>query len=258
MIAVSKTSHAIVWSTATTCPAPGGKGLQRIRDVAVGSDGNIYAVDTDNNRVVEFAASNGACVGSGWSGTTGHILHQPRALTSDGSGGLWIAEDGGSPALVHFNNAGTTFLGSTSNGGVGGFVEPEGVFLNGTNVVVADPFAFRTISFTAAQANGNLAGTAFFKGGPALGGFNNPFGVAYAPTAIASSATCSTSASRSSPPAPARRSRPATSGAAWQHAEPARNRSAQMDRQSFSQQRERSRLDLFQRPRHSHSSRRSR
>ena len=181
VVAVSKSTGATVWSTTTTCPAPGGKALLRIRDVTVGSDGNVYAADTDNNRIVEFNPSTGACISNPWVGVTGHTLHQPRALTSDGAGGLWIAEDGGAPALVHYNNAGTTFLGSTTNSGSGGFVEPEGVFLDGTGVVIADPFAYRTVTFTAAEANGNGAGTAVFKGGPALGGFNNPFGVAFAP-----------------------------------------------------------------------------
>ena len=181
VVAVSKSTGATVWSTSTTCPSPGGKALLRIRDVTVGSDGNVYAADTDNNRIVEFNPTTGACVGTGWAGVTGHTLHQPRALASDGSGGLWIAEDGGAPALVHYNNAGTTFLGSTTNSGSGGFVEPEGVFLDGAGVVIADPFAYRTITFTVAEANGNGAGTAVFKGSPALGGFNNPFGVAFAP-----------------------------------------------------------------------------
>jgi DNA-binding beta-propeller fold protein YncE len=178
VVAVSKSTGNTVWSTPTTC---GGKALQRIRDVAVGSDGNIYATDTDNNRIVEFNPTTGACIGSGWAGVTGHTIHQPRALTSDGSGGLWIAEDGGAPALIHYNNAGTTFEGTTNNSGSGGFVEPEGVFLDGANVVIADPFAYRTITFTVAEANGNGAGTALSKGGPVLGGFNNPFGVAFAP-----------------------------------------------------------------------------
>jgi tripartite motif-containing protein 71 len=181
VIAVSKATGTIVWTTATSCPAPGGKHLLRIRDVAVGSDGNIYAVDTDNNRIVEFAASNGACIGSGWAGATGHTLKAPRALVSDGSGGLWIADDGGGTALLHYSDAGTTFYGSTTNAGGGGFVEPEGVFRDGSSIVVADPFAFRTISFTVTAGVPAATGTAFFKGGPALGGFNNPFGVAYAP-----------------------------------------------------------------------------
>jgi sugar lactone lactonase YvrE len=181
VIAVSKATGAIVWTTDTSCPSPGGKHLLRIRDVAVGSDGNIYAADTDNNRIVEFAASNGACIGSGWSGVTGHTLKAPRALESDGNGGLWIADDGGGSALLHYSDSGTTFYGSTTNAGGGGFVEPEGVFRDGSNIVVADPFGFRTISFTVSAGVPSATGTAFYKGGPVLGGFNNPFGVAYAP-----------------------------------------------------------------------------
>jgi hypothetical protein len=181
VIAVSKTTGAIVWTTDTSCPSPGGKHLLRIRDVAVGSDGNIYAVDTDNNRVVAFAAANGACVGTPWSGISGHTLKAPRALVSDGSGGLWIADDGGGSVLLHYSDSGATFYGSTTNASGGGLLEPEGVFRDGTTVVVADPFAFRTITFTVSSGVPSAGGTAFFKGGPALGGFNNPFGIAYAP-----------------------------------------------------------------------------
>ena len=54
VVAVSKSTGRTVWSTSTTCPSPGGKALLRIRDVTVGSDGNVYAADTDNNRIVEF------------------------------------------------------------------------------------------------------------------------------------------------------------------------------------------------------------
>ena len=67
VVAVSKSTGSTVWSTSTTCPSPGGKALLRIRDVAVGSDGNVYAADTDNNRIVEFNAASGACIGS-WLG----------------------------------------------------------------------------------------------------------------------------------------------------------------------------------------------
>jgi DNA-binding beta-propeller fold protein YncE len=184
VIAVSKTTDQIVWSTTTSCPSPGGKALSRVRDVAVGSDGNIYAVDTDNNRVVEFAASNGACVGTPWAGgpLKANVLHQPRAIASDGAGGLWIAEDGQTPAIVHYSDAGV-FIGKTLNTGTGGagFIEPEGVFTDGSNLVAADPFANQIITFSVSSGVPAAAGTALNKGGPVLGGFNNPFGVAYAP-----------------------------------------------------------------------------
>ena len=175
IIKVDKTSGAIIWSQ-TTCVTA----MSRPRDVAVGSDGNIYAVDTDNNRVVELDPSTGACI-TAWNGGS-QVLHQPRALTSDGSGGLWIAEDGQNPAITHYTNAGV-FIGATLNTGAGGagFIEPEGVFVDGSNVVAADPFANQVISFGVTSGVPAATGTATNKGGPALGGFNNPFGVAYAP-----------------------------------------------------------------------------
>jgi DNA-binding beta-propeller fold protein YncE len=183
VIAVSKATGAIVWSTTSSCASPGGKAFGRVRDVTVGSDGNIYAADTDNNRVVELAASTGDCIAY-WSGgpLKANVLHQPRAIASDGAGGLWIAEDGQTPAIIHYSNAGV-FIGKSLNTGTGGagFIEPEGVFLDGSNVVAADPFANQIVTFTVSSGVPAAAGTALNKGGPALGGFNNPFGVAYAP-----------------------------------------------------------------------------
>jgi tripartite motif-containing protein 71 len=178
VVALSKTNGAVLWAQSTCL----GEAMSRPRDVAIGSDGNLYAVDTDHSRVVELAPSTGACIAA-WTGSaTGHPLVAPRALVSDGAGGLWIGEDGSHPSLVHFNNAGSTFYGKTTNAGASGFVEPEGVLMDGSDVVVADPFAFRTISFTVSPSGAPSAtGTPFSDGGPALGGFNNPFGVAFDP-----------------------------------------------------------------------------
>jgi hypothetical protein len=175
IIKVDKTNGSILWPQ-TTCNGA----MSRPRDVAVGSDGNIYAVDTDNNRVVELNPTTGACITS-WTGSS-HALHQPRAITSDGAGGLWIAEDGQTPAITHFTDAGV-FIGSTTNTGAGGdgFIEPEGVLRDGSSVVAADPFANQIVTFSVAAGVPAAAGTAINKGGPVLGGFNNPFGVAYAP-----------------------------------------------------------------------------
>jgi DNA-binding beta-propeller fold protein YncE len=177
IVKISKTDGSVIWSQ-NTC----GTAFGRARDVAVGSDGNIYAVDTDHNRVVELNASTGACITS-WTGPKTpktETLHQPRAITSDGAGGLWIAEDGQTPAITHFTDAGT-FIGMTTNTAGGGFIEPEGVFLDNGNVVAADPFANQTVTFTVSAGVPSATGTDFNKGSAVLGGFNNPFGVAYAP-----------------------------------------------------------------------------
>jgi NHL repeat len=173
IIKVNKTTGAITWSQ-TTC----GTAMSRPRDVAVGSDGNIYAVDTDNNRVVELNATTGACITS-WTGGS-QALHQPRAITSDGAGGLWIAEDGANPAITHYTDAGV-FIGKTLNTGAGGFIEPEGVFTDGSSIVAADPFANQVVTFTVSAGVPSATGVAINKGAAVLGGFNNPFGVAYAP-----------------------------------------------------------------------------
>jgi DNA-binding beta-propeller fold protein YncE len=179
IVAISKSDGQTVWSM-SSCSAATPTSLARVRDIELGSDGNLYAADTDNNRIVIFSTAGG-CLGS-WNGSaTSTKLSQPRALASDGSGGLWVADAGMAPALLHYRNDGGQLFGKTTNGG--GFVSPMGVIrLDATHVTVADPFAFQVITFTvgAGGAPGST-GTAINKGGPAVGGFNNPFGVAYAP-----------------------------------------------------------------------------
>jgi tripartite motif-containing protein 71 len=177
IVAVAKSDGHTVWSQ-STCAAATPAALTRVRDVAIGSDGNIYAVDTDANRVVVFNTS-GTCLSS-WTGSAaGFLLKAPRALVSDGAGGVWIVVDGSAPALLHYSNNGGTLFGKSTN--AGGFLAPEGVYLDGGKVVVADPFAFQVVTFTVTGGVPSATGVAFNQGGPVLGGFNNPFGVAYAP-----------------------------------------------------------------------------
>jgi DNA-binding beta-propeller fold protein YncE len=177
VIAVAKTDGHTVWATGA-CSLATPAALSRVRDVTVGSDGNIYAADTDAKRIVEFSPA-GACLAA-WTGSvSGRVLKSPRALVSDGSGGLWIVEDGSNPTLLHYNNGGTTLFGKTTD--AGGFLQPQGVFLNGANVVAADPFAFQVVTFAVAGGVPSASGTGLSFGAPTVGGFNNPFGVAYAP-----------------------------------------------------------------------------
>lgn len=174
VVAVAKSDGHTVWSAAT-CSVASPSALTRVRDVAIGTDGNIYAADTDANRIVVFNTS-GSCLSS-WTGAG--ALKAPRALTSDGVAGLWIVNNGNSPALLHFSNSGATLYGQSND--AGGFLAPEGVFLDGSNVVVADPFAFQVVTFTVTSGVPSATGVALNLGSPALGGFNNPFGVAFAP-----------------------------------------------------------------------------
>ncbi len=157
--------------------------LSRPRDVAVGSDGSIYAADTDHNRVVVLDPTTGACRRAfGSAGTGPGQFRAPRSLASDGAGGLWVAE-AQAPRLQHVTGQGASLgvVGSYGSG-PGRFRAPACVFPDGRGVAVCDTFEYVVQRFTAPAAGnpsyaGSLGGTR-----PVPGGFNQPFGVRYGPS----------------------------------------------------------------------------
>jgi sugar lactone lactonase YvrE len=181
VLKLSKANGTVMW-TATGC---GGVSFGRPRDVAVGSDGNVYVADTDRNRIVRLNPTTGACAGSpptfGSTGTANGQFRAPRALTSDGSGGLWVTEGTGN-RLQHVTNTGA-FLGTIGSFGeaTGQFRSAHCVFMDGNLVAVCDTFNYRIQRFSV-----NASGVPSFHsliGGtrPANGGFNGAFDVAYGP-----------------------------------------------------------------------------
>ncbi len=164
-------------------PSCFGSGLLRPRDVAVGSNGDIYVVDTDNDRVVRLSPAGECLAQFGTFGADPGELNAPRAIVSDGAGGLWIAE-GGNERIQHFTNGGAFVPGSDLGGfgnASGEFRSPHCVFMDGRLVSVCDTFNFRIQRFRV-----NDAGVPSFHsivGGtpPARGGFNGAFDVAYGP-----------------------------------------------------------------------------
>jgi predicted outer membrane repeat protein len=99
--------------------------------VAVGSDGNIYAVDTGNKRVQIFNPSGQYL--SQWTGTGNEPLNNPAGITADASGHIYIADQVNDLVQV-YTNAGTpvTYWGGPSLG-PGGFIGLEDVALDPTN-----------------------------------------------------------------------------------------------------------------------------
>jgi tripartite motif-containing protein 71 len=177
VVKISKRSGAERWSTAACF----GDGFGRPRDVAVGSNGDIYVADTDNDRIVRLSAAGGACVdGFGTAGAAPGQLNAPRALTSDGRGGLWIAE-GGNDRIQHFRNGGA-FVGGSDVGGFGNgrgeFRSAHCVFMDGRVVSVCDTFNFRIQRFRV--RDGEPVFDSIVGGRPpAKDGFNGPFDVAF-------------------------------------------------------------------------------
>ena len=179
VLKLNKTTGAVIWARGTC-----GTSFLRPRDVAVGSNGQVFVADTDRNRIVRLNPTTGACAGSfGTTGSNPGQLRAPRALASDGAGGIWVAE-GGNDRIQHFTNAGAYISGSALGGfgeGNGQFRSAHCVFMDGDLVAVCDTFNYRIQRFSV-NASGVpsfldvLGGTA-----PANGGFNGAFDVAYGP-----------------------------------------------------------------------------
>ena len=177
VVKLNKTTGAVIW-TQTTC---GGTAFGRSRGLTIGSDGNLYVADTDNDRIVPLNVTTGAC-GTPF-GTTGSGTGQfksPWTLLSDGVGGLWVA-DAMNFRIEHVSDTGTYIsqIGSFGNGpGNAQFRSPHGLFMDGGLLDVADPYTFSiqrfTISAGALTYSSYLGGTQ-----PAAGGFNGAFAATY-------------------------------------------------------------------------------
>lgn len=156
--------------------------LSRPRDLTIGSDGNVYVADTDHNRVAVLDPTDGHCLRAfGSAGKGNGQFSSPRSIVSDGSGGLWVAEAHG-PRLQHVTNAGAGlgYIG-TYGSGPGKFRAPACVFMDGAKVDVCDTYEYVIQRFS---VSGSGAPSYFDSLGgirPVVGGFNQPFGVAFAP-----------------------------------------------------------------------------
>jgi tripartite motif-containing protein 71 len=176
VIEVAKTDGHRVWAQ-TTC---GGKSLSRPRGITVGSDGNVYAADTDRGRVVVLDPSTGACLRTfGSPGTGNGQFSAPRDLVSDGGNGLWVAE-AASSRIQHVSNTGA-FIAKigTYGSGPGKFRAPACVFMDRGAVDVCDTYEFILQRFTVSAAGEPTFLESIGGVRPARGGFNQPFGVAY-------------------------------------------------------------------------------
>ncbi|MCW2768433.1 MAG: conserved repeat protein [Nocardioides sp.] len=172
-----------VW-TRTTCF---NKPFDRPRDVGLLDSGEVAVADTDNHRIVVLNAADGSCVREfGQVGTGPGQFKSPRSVTSDGAGGVWVA-DALNYRVQHLTATGSP-LGTqpaartTPGEGNGQFRSAHCVtpIPGGTEVAVCDTFNFRIQVWNGAGSGPvwqrNVGGTK-----PANGGFNGAFAVAYGP-----------------------------------------------------------------------------
>jgi sugar lactone lactonase YvrE len=186
--------------------------------VTVGPKGNVWVVDSGNNRVLEFASPwvNGEKASlvlgqpdftSSGSATTMQGMNDPRGVAIDKSGNVWVADSGNNRVLEFLNNHGFT-KGGFTNGeaasvviGQSGFTSsaaattqtglrfPTGVAIGpGGSLWVADYKNNRVLEFTAPFSNGEKAFLALGQDGYKSSeantnqyGMSGPYGIAVDP-----------------------------------------------------------------------------
>jgi len=168
----------------------GQKGFSGLTEMAVDPvSGNLYVADTNNNRILRFAApfSNlnrvepdavygQATFGSNAAATTNTGLKEPSGLAFDAAGNLWVADtgnhrvlrypaavlDGPAQAAADIVIGQKDFSSGTANAGAqvsaAGFDTPFGLAFDGQgNLYVSDVNNARVLRFTAPQITGQTA-----------------------------------------------------------------------------------------------------
>jgi sugar lactone lactonase YvrE len=79
--------------------------LRSPADVAIGSEGNVWAVDRENNRVQKFAPDGTFLSKFGAAGGIDGYFNSPTGITVDSQGNLWVV-DGGNNRVQKFDSKG--------------------------------------------------------------------------------------------------------------------------------------------------------
>ncbi|MDX6308556.1 MAG: tripartite motif-containing protein 71 [Nocardioidaceae bacterium] len=168
----------LAWSLASCLGEP----LSRVRGVALGSDGRLYATDTDNARILVIDPVNGRCLSAfGAKGKGNGQYNQPWALANDGHGGLWVA-DSGNYRAEHVTNGGAFIAATNSSFGSGAnqFATLHCVFMNGAELDVCDTDNHRIESYGVSPGGVPTYRTDTVFASPAPAEFNQPVGVSFA------------------------------------------------------------------------------
>lgn len=123
-----------------------------IRDIAIDpTNGLVYVLDRDNNRVQKFSNSGTYILKWGSSGTGNGQFSSPRGITVDSSGNVYVA-DSGNNRIQKFTSTGayTTKWGTVGSAD-GQLSDPRGIAADSAgNVYVADVNNQRIQKFTSA------------------------------------------------------------------------------------------------------------
>lgn len=140
-------------------PLPPGDAPRQPYGVAVLPDGRLVAADRAGHRVVAMAEDGSGWASFGLPGAGAGELSSPAGVAVGPDGRIWVADTGNARVVAVDSMAGDgwTAYGSAwppGDPGVGRFVRPVGIAVDGGAVVVADPGAARVVWLSPVDGGG--------------------------------------------------------------------------------------------------------
>jgi len=145
------------------------------RGIAIDATGNIYVVDTVNNRIQVFTSAGGHIRSFGSQGSANGQFMDPSGIAINAIGNIYVADSGNNRIQVFTSAGGHIRSFGTSGTNNGNFDTPRGIAIDATgNIYVTDTNNHRVQAFT--SAGGHIR--SFGSVGSDNGQFNYPFGIA--------------------------------------------------------------------------------
>ena len=143
------------------------------QDVKIDASGNIYVVDSGNNRIQKFDSAGNYVLQWGGAGTGNSQFNTPDSIAFDSLGNVYVT-DTTNNRVQKFDSSGGYITKWGSSGTTNGkFKSPMGIAVRGTSVYVVDSTNNRVQIFDLSGGYLSQWGT----GGSANGQFNAPDGI---------------------------------------------------------------------------------
>ncbi len=148
--------------------------LNRPTGIAIDSKGDIWVVETGNDRVQEFSSEGKYLSKFGAKGKEGGQFELPKGIAVDAKGDVWVT-DTGNNRVQEFNSEGKHLISFGTKGKENGqFEEPVGIAIDSKgNVWVTDKFNYRVQEFSSEGKYLSKFGTK----GKENGQFEGPSGI---------------------------------------------------------------------------------
>ena len=165
------------WGAGTTM-LPGDPVLFLPVDIAIDSTGNVYVVDTGNNRIIKATETGSPLLTWGGPGSGPGLFNIPLSIALDGAGNIYVA-DGANHRIQKFDANGNYIKEWGGMGNVlGAFDTPSGLAISGSYLYVVDQGNSRIQRF---DLDGNYTFVSWGSAGSGPGQFNAAADIAIGP-----------------------------------------------------------------------------